>query len=162
MHTENTIWMQAPPSRVFSLAAEVEQWPRLLPHYRWVRVGEDRGEARVVEMAARRGPFPVKWTSLQWRHPGEGRIVYRHLAGVTVGMEVEWRLTPREGGTEVVIVHDLAPRHWLLRLPPARRIAAEFFVKGIAARTLYHIKQAAERGEVGREREAAREGATQA
>jgi ribosome-associated toxin RatA of RatAB toxin-antitoxin module len=145
MHTEDAIWMRALPDRVFALAADVARWPELLPHYRWVRVAEGKDDARVVEMAARRGPFPVRWTSFQWLYPESGRIVYRHIAGVTVGMEVEWRLTSQEGGTHVVIQHDLVPRHWLLRLPLAPRIAAGFFVKGIARRTLHHIKRAAER-----------------
>jgi len=149
MHTEDTIWMQAPPERVFALAADVARWPELLPHYRWVRVAEGQDDPRVVEMAARRGPFPVRWTSFQWLHPASGRIVYRHIAGVTVGMDVEWRLTPQEGGTHVVIQHDLVPQHWLLRIPFAPRIAAGLFISGIARRTLHHIKLAAERAAPG-------------
>ncbi len=147
MYTENAIWMQAPPERVFALAADIARWPELLPHYRWVRILEEHDGQRTAEMAARRGPFPVKWTARQRLVPEHGRIAYQHVRGITVGMDVEWRLTESDGGTQVVIVHDLVPRHWLLRTRVTRWIAAEFFVKGIAARTLYHLKRIAE-GEV--------------
>ena len=49
------------------------------------------------------------------------------------------------GGTRVVIVHDLDPRRWLLRTRLAQWIVGDFFVKGIAARTLEQVKLAAER-----------------
>jgi len=146
MYTENVIWMQASPEAVFALAADIARWPRLLPHYRWVRVQEEGEGQRTAEMAARRGLFPVKWTARQRLLPERGRIVYKHIRGLTVGMDVEWRLTPVEDGTQVVIVHDLLPRHWLLRTRLTEWIAAEFFVKGIAAKTLSHLKRIAEDG----------------
>jgi ribosome-associated toxin RatA of RatAB toxin-antitoxin module len=147
MYTENAIWMEAPLENVFAVAADVARWPEFLPHYRWVRVVEEQGEQRTVEMAARRSIFPVRWTARQRLLPERGRITYKHLRGVTAGMDVEWRLTPLDGGTHVMIVHDLAPRGWLLRTRLAQWIIGEFFVKGIAARTLAHMKPYAE-GEV--------------
>lgn len=147
MHTENTMWMGAPPDTVFALAADIAQWPSRLPHYRWVRVLEEGEGERTAEMAARRGPFPVRWTARQRLAPERGRIVYTHTQGLTAGMEVEWRLTPSAGGTEVVIVHDLVPRHWLLRTRLGQWVAGEIFIKGIAERTLSHMKRLAEIGE---------------
>jgi hypothetical protein len=46
----------------------VEQWPRILSHYRWVRVLEGRTDSEgIVEMAAWRpfGPvgYPTWWVS---------------------------------------------------------------------------------------------------
>ena len=144
MHTENAIWMHASPEQVFALAADIARWPELLPHYRWVRVLEEGDGARLAEMAARRGPFPVKWTARQRLFPERNRIAYRHVRGLTVGMEVEWRITPSDDGSQVVIVHDLIPQHWLLRTRLTSWIAAEYFVKGIAARTLRHFKRVTE------------------
>lgn len=144
MHTENTIYMQAPPERVFALAADIVRWPELLPHYRWVRVFEEKPGMRVAEMAAHRAYFPVKWTSVQRLFPERGRIVYHHLRGVTAGMDVEWRMESRDGGTEVTILHDLDPANPLLRSRLAGWIVGDFFVKGIAARTLHHLKIVAE------------------
>ncbi len=145
MHTENEIWINASPGRVFELASDIARWPSLLPHYRWVRVLKQTAEARTAEMSARRAWFPVKWTAEQRLAPEEGVIRFRHLRGLTVGMEVEWRLAPVNGGTQVVIVHDLDSRRWLLRTRLAQWIVGDFFVKGIAARTLAHVKLAAER-----------------
>jgi ribosome-associated toxin RatA of RatAB toxin-antitoxin module len=61
------ISIRAPLDRVFTVAQDVQQWPRILPHYRWVRVLERRSDGDVVEMAALR-PFglvryPTWWVS---------------------------------------------------------------------------------------------------
>jgi ribosome-associated toxin RatA of RatAB toxin-antitoxin module len=146
MHTENAIWIDAPPERVFALAADVAQWPALLPHYRRVRLLEERPDERVVEMAARRGWFPVKWTSTQRLFPDAGCVTYHHVRGITAGMDVEWRLVPRDGGTQVTILHDLTSRSAVLRTRLAAWIVGELFVKVVAERTLRHIKRAAEEG----------------
>ncbi len=158
MHTQNAVWMKAPQSTIFRLAADVAEWPHLLPHYRFVHVLEERPGERLVEMSARRGLIPVTWTARQRLHPAEGLIAYTHLGGPTLGMEVAWHFTSSDGGTRVVIVHDLAdPQTSLLRLPLATWIAAEWFIGPIADRTLHHIKLAAER-EWAEEAALAREG----
>ena len=53
MHTENEIFIRADMAEIYQLAAPVERWPEILPHYRWVRVLADNGDRRLVEMAAR-------------------------------------------------------------------------------------------------------------
>lgn len=145
MHTENSIWIAASPERVFALAADIASWPALLPHYRWVKIIEEQPNERLVEMAARRSGIPVKWTSVQRLYPEAGRITYRHLRGLTVGMDVEWQVIAQAGGAAAVIIHELAPRHILLRNPLGAWIASELFIKNIADRTLWHIKAAAEK-----------------
>ena len=62
MHTENTVYMRGPKSRIFQLAADIQNWPEILPHYREVIVFEcsDDGSRKVVEMAAMRADFPMK------------------------------------------------------------------------------------------------------
>ncbi len=143
IRTDNSIWIAASPARVFSFAAAVERWPELLPHYRFVRVVQDMGNRRLVEMSARRSGIPTRWTSEQCLIPDE-RILYTHVAGLTAGMEVEWRLTPRNGGTHITLTHVLAPRRWFLRGPLAAWIVGEFFVKSIADQTLHHLRRHAE------------------
>jgi ribosome-associated toxin RatA of RatAB toxin-antitoxin module len=155
MHTENFIWVDAPLGNVFRLAAEVEAWPRLLPHYRWVRVLEEHPAERIVEMAARRGRVPVWWRSRQRLFPAEGLITYRHIAGLTRGMSVSWQFSACHRGTQIVLTHDLRPESPLLRLPFGGAIAGRLFVSAIADQTLHYLKLAAEREEA--ERLAARE-----
>jgi hypothetical protein len=36
MHTGNTIIMQAPKEAIFETAANLELWPKILPHYRYI------------------------------------------------------------------------------------------------------------------------------
>ncbi len=144
MHTVDETWMKAPAKRVFELAADIERWPEILPHYRWVRMLSDSGDERAAEMAARRWWFPVKWMTVQHLLPRERRITYRHTGGATKGMQVEWRITERDGGSQVVIEHDLQSANPLLRSRLADWIVGGFFVSGIAKRTLEHMRRAAE------------------
>src|SRR5689334_21232576 len=52
MHTLTTAFNQGPLSRIVALAADVERWPQILPHYRWVTLLEGGGDRKVVEMVA--------------------------------------------------------------------------------------------------------------
>ncbi len=156
MHTENEIFIQADAAEVYRLAAPVERWPQILPHYRWVRVLEDDGEGRrLVEMAARRDRIPVRWRAEQRLFPGEPRITFRHVGGVTRGTEVEWTFEPRgDGVVRVSILHDLQRglAGWpLVGGVVAERVVGPFFVSNIAGKTLGRIKELAE-ARVGRGR----------
>ncbi len=157
---ENHTAMRAPIELVFRLAAEVEQWPRLLTHYRRVAQLATRREGRIVEMSAVRPPLPlpVRWRAVQAVDDGGHTIRYRHVGGVTRGMEVEWRLVPAGEIVDVTIVHRFAPRWpwpgpWL-----ARRIVCGFFVHGIAERTLAGLRRAAEHEHAKMRSAAARDG----
>jgi ribosome-associated toxin RatA of RatAB toxin-antitoxin module len=155
MHVENEILIAAPPDTIFRLAAAVERWPELLPHYRWVRVLERRGNQTLVQMAAHRDGLPVSWTSIVEPLPTEQRIRFRHVRGVTRGMAVEWRLEPLPtGGTRVSIGHEFTPRWPLIGGWVARQIIGEFFVRNIAGKTLRRFKALAEQEAAERETKA--------
>jgi len=149
MHTVDRLVMRAPAARVFAAAADVERWPALLPHYRWVRMLERRSRGGVVEMAAYRpfGPlnYPTWWVS-EMEIDREALVVrYRHLRGITTGMDVEWRLLPQGPHTEVTIVHTWEGPRWpLIRRPAAEWVIGPVFVHGIASRTLAGIGRAVE------------------
>jgi aromatase len=148
MHTENRIFVKAPVRRVYEFAASIEDWPRLLPHYRYVHVidpavGGDR-RSRLVKMGATRSGIPVSWTSLQHLEPRQRKVRYRHVGGVTRGMDVLWTLQPVQGGTQVIIEHDLLSSRWWLRPRPFIYIVGTLFVEFIADRTLAGVKRAAE------------------
>lgn len=147
MHTENEILIRAEAEKIYTLAAAVERWPQILPHYRWVRVLKDHGDRRLVEMAARRDRIPVRWRAEQRLFPDVPRITFRHVGGITKGMEVEWAFTPLDGGVvRVSILHDL-PRlaGWpLVGEVAADRIVGPLFVSNIAGKTLRRIKELTE------------------
>src|SRR5256885_1924638 len=65
MEMTTAIQMAADRDTVFALAAAVEHWPRILPHYRSVRLLRDDGRRRAAEMAASRDGLPVRWTAVQ-------------------------------------------------------------------------------------------------
>lgn len=150
MHTENEILVRADAADVYGLAAAVERWPQILPHYRWVRVLEEDGEGRrLVEMAALRGRIPVRWRAEQRLFPDVPRITFKHVGGVTKGMEVEWAFAPLDDGVRVSILHDLERglASWpLIGGFAAERIVGPFFVSNIAGKTLRRIKELAEAG----------------
>ncbi|MDQ2941597.1 MAG: SRPBCC family protein [Chloroflexota bacterium] len=130
--------MRAPAERIFALAADVERWPRLLPHYRYVRrLPAANGERRFA-MGARRGLIPLRWEAIQ--HPSLARqtIEFSHVGGVTRGMEVSWRIEPVDGAVDVIIEHELDT------LGPLMDGVVASFVEAVAGRTLRRIKALAE------------------
>lgn len=136
--------MRAPIERIFPLAADVERWPEILSHYRYVRpVADPNGERRFA-MGARRGPVPVRWEAIQRPKPDQGRIEFVHTGGVTKGMWVEWRFAPVPGGTDVSIEHRLDLRWPLIGELAARHVIGPHFIEAIAGRTLRRIRQLSE------------------
>jgi uncharacterized membrane protein len=147
MHTENGIEIRGPVKRIFQIAAQVDKWPEILPHYRWVRVLQRKKRRTTVEMAARRGRIPVSWTAVQEVFPYE-RITYKHIKGFTTGMDVTWSFKPVQGRVEVVITHDFSLAWPLVGGFVSKYIVGALFVKPIASRTLQHIKQTVESGQI--------------
>jgi coenzyme Q-binding protein COQ10 len=145
----------APLAVIFALAADVEHWPEHLSHYRYVRFHERRVDGGgLVEMSANR-PFgavmwPTRWTSLMSvTRPGSSAppsIRFRHVKGVTTGMDVEWTFVAEPRGTLVRIVHVWNGPSWpLIGDVAAREVIGPVFVHGIASRTLAGLAHAAER-----------------
>jgi hypothetical protein len=145
MRTVDRIHMRAPFTRVFSAASSVTRWPSILSHYRWVRLLDDG----LVEMAAWR-PFgivryPTWWVSEMTIDRPAGEIRYRHVRGITRGMDVVWRITENDGGVDAEVTHTWPGPRW----PLIGRLAADLvigpiFIHGIASRTLAGIKKAVE------------------
>jgi ribosome-associated toxin RatA of RatAB toxin-antitoxin module len=144
MRTVDRKNMKAPIDRVFHAAMDVEQWPALLSHYRWVRVLERRGDGGLVEMAAWR-PFgrlkyPTWWVSEMRVDRGGWAVHYRHVRGITTGMDVVWQLESSSEGTQVTIVHQWSGPRWPLVGPAAADwVIGPVFIQGIASRTLAGI-----------------------
>lgn len=150
MHTYNETLVQAPVDRCFRAAADVERWPEILPHYRYVRFQRRDGFGRGrVEMGAFRqiGPlrYPIWWASEMDSDPEAGVVRYRHVGGITRGMDVEWRIEEKEGGTLLSIVHDWEGPGWpLIGGVAAGRVIGPHFIHVVAGRTLDGIKRALE------------------
>ena len=150
--------VRAPLAVLFELAADVERWPQHLEHYRFVRMLERSAAGGLVEMSANR-PFglldwPTWWTSLMTvSRPGGGRrpsIRFRHVRGVTTGMDVEWSFDERPGGTLARIVHVWnGPPVPVIGAVAARIVIGPVFVHGIASRTLAGLAGVAERTMLG-------------
>lgn len=147
MRTVDHATVRADADRVFAVASDVERWPALLAHYRWVRMLERREGGGLVEMSANR-PFPffqwpTWWVSEMWIEPARRAVRYRHVRGITTGMDVEWAIVPRADGlVDVTIVHEWSGPRWpLIRRPAAEWVIGPVFVHGIASRTLAGLKQ---------------------
>ncbi len=126
MRTESVVTMSADLENIVALAADVERWPLILPHYRWVT----------------RGRFPVKWRAIQEiERNGQTPIIrYRHIGGVTKGMEVAWTFAPTPGEISVRIDHDFNPPWPVIGGFIADGIIGPHFVDAIAGKTLHTIK----------------------
>jgi uncharacterized membrane protein len=145
MRSELHVLMRAPVERIFPLAAEVERWPEILPHYRFVRPVPDPNGERRFAMGARRGPIPVRWEAIQRPFPDERRIEFEHTGGVTRGMWVAWRFADHgDGVTDVSIEHRLELGWPLIGRFAAERVIGPQFIEAIAGRTLRRVKELAE------------------
>lgn len=145
--------MHAPAAVCFQVAADVERWPALLPHYRWVRfIRKDDLGGGLVDMAAWR-PFPAgfkyptRWTSEVRVNPAEPAVYHEHVRGISRGMAVKWEFRARSATvTDVSVTHEWNGPQW----PLIGRIAASWvilphFVSDIAQRTLAGVAAEAER-----------------
>jgi uncharacterized membrane protein len=144
MRSELHVLMRAPVERIFPLAADVERWPEILPHYRYVRPLPDPNGERRFAMGARRGPIPVRWEAIQRPLPDERRIEFVHTGGVTRGMWGAWRFAPHNGATDVSIEHRLSLDWPVLGGFAADHVIGPQFIEAIAGRTLRRIRQLAE------------------
>lgn len=138
--------VDAPYERIFRLAAEIERWPEILPHYRYVRRLPAEDGTRHFAMGARRGVIPVAWAAIQRPRPDERRIEFHHTGGATRGMDVAWRFEPVDDAWDVSIEHQLDLRWPLIGRFAAERVIGPHFIDAIAGRTLRTIKRLAEAG----------------
>ncbi|MDQ3949913.1 MAG: methyltransferase domain-containing protein [Gemmatimonadota bacterium] len=157
MRTVDERIVRAPLATIFALAADVERWPERLGHYRYVRFHERDGRGGgIVEMSANRpfGPvgWPTWWTSeMAVASPDRGAtdapwIRFRHIRGITRGMDVEWSFRQIADATHVRIVHVWNGPGWpLIGGVAAVGVIGPVFVHGIASRTLAGLAAAAER-----------------
>src|SRR3989442_11620058 len=100
--------IRVPMERAFQVASDVERWPEILSHYRWVRFLDRHQRGGTVEMAAWR-PFglfryPTWWVSEMTLDRAAREIRYRHVRGITTGMDVVWRLVGESDGVAGTIV----------------------------------------------------------
>jgi len=144
MQTTNTIVIKGDPNRIYQLAADIQDWPAILPHYRYVVVEASTEFRKTARMGASRDGFPVKWRCLQELRPGDLRIIFTHIGGITKGMYVEWRIEPRPEGVTVTIFHELKYPIPILGNLFAHHIVGRLFVHNIAGKTLQCIKHRVE------------------
>ena len=148
MRSEIGIDVAAPPDLVFRLARDVERWPRLLPHYVSVEPLERAADGSLLTRMVARRPLvpwlglglPVAWRSRTWSEPHDRRLRFVHRGGATNGMEVTWRIEPRDGGAgSRSIEHDFRPR-----VPGWAAFVDRLFTRPIAGRTLATFRALAE------------------
>ena len=139
MHKSNSIIMCAPKMTVFETAANLELWPRILPHYRYIHYLESSPSRNVVVMAATRSGIPISWTSEQIIDRNGLEVRFHHLKAFTKGMRVVWTFQEVPAGVMVEIKHDLAFRMKILA-PIADKIIGDFFIHHIANETLRCMK----------------------
>lgn len=152
MRTVDELVVAVPVRTMFEVARTVTEWPAHLRHYRYVRFRErtlDGGG--LVEMAAYRpfGPlgWPTWWLSEMRVDAGRPAVRFRHVGGITTGMDVEWSFEPAPGGGVLVrIVHVWNGPSWpIIGGLAASAVIGPVFVHGIASRTLAGLAAAAVR-----------------
>lgn len=135
---------------MFDVVRDVERWPTHLAHYNWVRMTErDAQGGGIVEMSANR-PFgalnwPTFWRSLMEVDEARPAVRFRHIGGITTGMDVDWTFSPSDGGTFIELVHAWNGPGWpLIGGVAATTVIGPVFVHGIASLTMAGLVKAAE------------------
>jgi ribosome-associated toxin RatA of RatAB toxin-antitoxin module len=146
MHKTNSIVMRARKMSIFETAADLELWPKILPHYRYIRFLERSPNRNVVVMAARRSGIPISWTSEQIIDRERTEVHFHHLKALTKGMHVVWTFEEKPDGVLVKIRHDLDFRVNILA-PLADKVIGEFFIHHVANKTLRCMKAYVEASE---------------
>jgi ribosome-associated toxin RatA of RatAB toxin-antitoxin module len=131
--------MQAPKMSIFDTAANLELWPKILPHYRYIRYLERSPNRNVVVMAAVRSGIPIVWTSEQIIDRDKMEVHFNHLKAWTKGMHVVWTFRETPGGVLVEIMHDMKFRVAALS-PIVDPIIGNFFIHNVANKTLRCMK----------------------
>jgi ribosome-associated toxin RatA of RatAB toxin-antitoxin module len=144
MRSEISIHINAPPDLVYSLVSDLDHWAVWLNHYRYVRVLERTPKGVRAAMSAWRGPIPVFWHALQKAESTTRTIRFKHVRGITRGMDVLWTIEPEEKGTRARIYHDLELRWPVIGPWVAEQVIARHFIEPIAGRTLVSFKNIAE------------------
>ena len=139
MHKTNSILMHTPKATIFETAADLELWPKILPHYRYIEFLERGPDRNIVVMAAQRCGIPISWTSEQIIDRDKFEIRFHHLKDWTKGMRVVWTFSDLPEGVLVTISHDLRFRIPALS-PIVDPIIGDFFIHNIASKTLRCMK----------------------
>ena len=89
--------------------------------------------------------WPTWWLSEMQVDDLKPSIRFRHIGGITKGMDVEWTFEKTAEGTRVRILHVWdGPRWPLVGIPAATLIIGPVFVHGIASLTLAGLASVAE------------------
>ena len=139
MHKTNSIIMHAPKALIFETAANLELWPKILPHYRYIHYLERGPDRNLVVMAATRSGIPIVWTSEEIIDRERMEVRFHHLKAFTKGMKVVWTFQDTSGGVVVEIMHDMKFRVPTLA-PLADPIIGNFFIHHVANKTLRCMK----------------------
>jgi len=139
MHKTNSLLMRASKMEIFETAANLALWPKILPHYRYIRFLERGPDRNIVVMAARRSGIPISWTSEQIIDRNRFEIHFNHLKAWTKGMRVVWTFSDTRDGVLVTISHDLRFRIPALA-PIVDPIVGDFFIHNVASKTLRCMK----------------------
>jgi ribosome-associated toxin RatA of RatAB toxin-antitoxin module len=140
MHKTNSIIMRAPKMSIFETASNLELWPKILPHYRYIRYLERGANRNIVVMAATRSGIPIKWTSEEIIDREKIEVRFNHLKAFTKGMHVVWTFDETPDGVRVEISHELNFRIPALA-PIMEPIVGDFFIGNVANKTLRCMKQ---------------------
>jgi hypothetical protein len=76
----------------------------------------------------------------------EPAVYYKHIRGITKGMDVKWEINPHEKGTFIRLFHTWDGPQWpLISTIAANFVIGPHFVSAIAQRTLAGVAREAER-----------------
>lgn len=137
---ENTIIINTPKEKVFSVVSDFESWPRFIPAYQEVKIVEKEENKMVIE---RKGTVRGKTTL--WRSETElippNSIKSRQIIGPIPGMEIEWHFEEIGDETRIILIHNFEYKKVPLIGGIIGRLIVAKIVRRMAQDTLEAIKR---------------------
>ena len=90
-----------PADLMYSIVADVEQYPKFLPWVVALRVLSRRADGLTAEMAVGYGALRERYTSDVKLDPAARTVDVVEIKGPFKCLENHWRFTPTDGGCEV-------------------------------------------------------------
>ena len=139
VRTDDSIFIHAPPQRVFEIFSNVAHWPRHLPHYRYVKNLDAVGQR--LRMGAWRGWFPIRWTCTLDVDRSRRQFCFTHRTAFIRALRILWTFEPATNGTYVTVRHDLDADGLMASRLVAERIIGRHLLHPLSIETLKSFKR---------------------
>lgn len=105
IHLEHSIVIRSSIDKVYSIAENIEKFPKFMPHVKTSNIIKKQGNKRQVEMSAVVNGIKSHWISASTTERNK-KINYSQIKGSCKVMGGEWLFNKVPEGTKVTLIHN--------------------------------------------------------